>query len=64
MAVTEQLIESLSEKLQPVQPLRKPGLRAALWSVFATLVILLVAMVGGRHNSLSHFFRVVQGLEP
>jgi len=54
MAATDQLIETLSDKLQPVQPLRKPGLRAALWSGFATLVIALVAMVGGSRADLAH----------
>jgi hypothetical protein len=54
MAQTEQLIESLSETLQPVQPLRKPGLRAALWSGFATLVIALIALVCGSRADLAH----------
>jgi hypothetical protein len=54
MAVTEQLIETLAEKLQPVQPLRKPLRRAALWSGFATLVIAIVAMIGGSRADLAH----------
>jgi hypothetical protein len=54
MAATEQLIDTLSEKLQPVRPLRKPGLRAALWSAFATLVIALVAAIGGSRADLAH----------
>jgi hypothetical protein len=47
MAATDQLIDSLAAKLQPVKPLRKPGLRAALWSGFATLVIAAIGAVGG-----------------
>ena len=54
MAVTDQLIESLSEKLQPVRPLRKPGLRAALWSAFATLVIAIIALACGSRADLGH----------
>ena len=54
MAATEQLIDTLSEKLQPVRPLRKPLLRAALWSAFATLVITVVAMIGGSRADLAH----------
>ncbi|WP_395023047.1 NrsF family protein [Dongia sp.] len=54
MAATEQLIDSLTAKLEPVQPLRKPGLRAALWSGFATLVIALVGAIGGSAADLTH----------
>lgn len=54
MAATEQLIATLAEGLQPVQPLRKPWLRAALWSGFATLVIALVAAIGGSRADLAH----------
>ncbi len=54
MAATEQLIETLAERLQPVQPLRKPGLRAAFWSAFATLVITVIAAVGGSRADLAH----------
>jgi hypothetical protein len=54
MAVTEQLIETLAEKLQPVQPLRKPGLRAALWSTFATLVIAVIGAGWGTRAELTH----------
>lgn len=54
MAATEQVIDTLSEKLQPVRPLRKPSLRAALWSVFATLIIALVAMIGASRADLAH----------
>jgi hypothetical protein len=54
MAVTEQLIETLAEKLQPVQPLPKPGLRAALWSAFATLVIAVIAVTCSSRAELAH----------
>jgi hypothetical protein len=54
MAVTEQLIETLAEKLQPVQPLRKPGLRAVLWSAFASLVIAVIAAGWGSRAELAH----------
>jgi hypothetical protein len=54
MAATEQLIDTLAEKLQPVRPLRKPLLRALLWSAFASLVIALVAMIGGSRADLAH----------
>ena len=54
MAATEQLIESLAGNLQPVRPLRKPGLRAALWSGFATVVIAVIAAVGGSRADLAH----------
>ena len=51
MAATEQLIETLSQNLQPVQPLRKPWLRAGLWSAFASAVI---AAIGGSSADLVH----------
>ncbi|MDQ7250917.1 NrsF family protein [Dongia sedimenti] len=54
MAATDQLIEGLTRNLQPVKPLRKPGLRAALWSGFATLVIAIIAAVGGSRADLAH----------
>ena len=54
MAATEQLIESLAGNLPPVRPLRKPGLRAALWSGFATVVIAVIAAVGGSRADLAH----------
>ena len=54
MAATEQLIDVLSEGLQPVKPLRNPALRAALWSGFATVVIVVIAAVGGSRAELSH----------
>ena len=47
MAATEQLIDSLSQNLKPVTPLRSPWLRAGLWSGFATLAIAVIAAVGG-----------------
>ena len=53
MAQTDQLIETLAEKLQPVQPLRKPGLRAAVWSAFATLVIAAIAVACGSAADLA-----------
>ncbi|GAB2175804.1 NrsF family protein [Dongia sp. agr-C8] len=54
MAATEQLIATLAEGLQPVQPLRKPWLRAASWSAFATLVIAAIAAIGGSRADLAH----------
>ena len=54
MAATEQLIDSLVGNLPPVRPLRKPGLRAALWSGFATVVIAVIAAVGGSRADLAH----------
>jgi hypothetical protein len=53
MAGTEQLIQTLAENLQPVQPLRKPGLRALLWIVFAMLVIVGVVAIGGSRADLA-----------
>jgi hypothetical protein len=64
MAATEQLIESLTQNLQPVQPLRKPGLRAALWSAFATAVIALVAAIGASGADLAHAFGEAHFLVP
>lgn len=54
MAATEQLIETLTSNLQPVKPLRKPWLRAVLWCDFATLVIAVIAAVGGSAADLAH----------
>ena len=54
MAATEQLIETLTAGLQPVKPLRKPWLRAALWSGFATAVVLVIAAIGGSRADLTH----------
>jgi hypothetical protein len=54
MAATEQLIESLTENLQPVQPLRSPELRATIWTALATVVIAAIAAVGGSRAELAH----------
>jgi hypothetical protein len=54
MAATDRLIDTLSENLQPVKPLRKPVMRAALWSAFATLVIAVIAAIGGSRADLAH----------
>jgi len=54
MAATEQLIETLSRDLHPVKPLRKPVERTALWSAFATVVIAIIAAVGGSRADLAH----------
>ncbi|HVZ01611.1 MAG TPA: NrsF family protein [Dongiaceae bacterium] len=49
MSDTDALIAQLAERLEPVRRLRKPWLRAALWSAFATaLIALLVALRGFR----------------
>src|SRR5262245_51958797 len=64
MAATDQLIDSLTAKLQPVKPLRKPALRAALWSGFATLVIAAIAMVGGSAADLAHAMTEASFLAP
>jgi hypothetical protein len=64
MAATEQLIDTLTEGLQPVKPLRKPWLRAGLWSVFATLVIAVIAAVGGSRADLAHSVREASFLLP
>jgi hypothetical protein len=64
MAATEQLIETLSERLRPVQPLRKPGLRAALWSAFATLVIAIIAVACGSRADLAHAVTEADFLAP
>jgi hypothetical protein len=53
MSTTDGLIDRLAEGLQPVQPLRKPWLRAALWSAFATAAIALIAVVGGSRAALA-----------
>jgi hypothetical protein len=54
MAATEQLIDALTEGLQPVKPLRKPWVRAGVWSAFATLVIAVIVAVGGSRADLTH----------
>jgi hypothetical protein len=64
MAATDQLIETLTENLQPVKPLRKPGLRAVLWSAFATAVIALIAAVGGSRAELAHALTEASFLVP
>src|SRR5581483_97527 len=51
MSDTDALIAQLSDRLEPVTPLRKPWLRAALWTAFATaLIALLVALRGFRSD--------------
>ncbi len=64
MAATDQLIETLTENLQPVKPLRKPGLRAGLWSLFATAVIGVIVAVGGSRADLAHALREASFLVP
>ena len=64
MAATEQLIETLSQNLQPVQPLRKPWLRALLWSAFATAVIAVIVAVGGSRADLAHAIAEAHFLVP
>lgn len=64
MAATDQLIEALTEGLQPVKPLRKPWLRAGLWSVFATLVIAVIVAVGGSRADLAHALQEASFLAP
>jgi len=64
MAATDQLIETLSRNLQPVQPLRKPWLRAGLWSAFASAVIAVIVAVGGSRADLAHAFTEAHFLAP
>jgi hypothetical protein len=64
MAVTEQLIETLTRNLQPVQPLRKPWLRALSWSAFATVVIAAIVAVGGSRADLVHALNEAHFLFP
>jgi hypothetical protein len=47
MNSTETLIDRLAGDLQPVQPLRKPWLRACLWIAFASLLIVLLVAIRG-----------------
>ena len=54
MSDTDVLIARLSERLEPVRPLRKPWLRAALWSAFATLVIAAMAILFGTRADILH----------
>jgi hypothetical protein len=64
MAATEQLIETLSANLQPVKPLRQPWLRAVLWCDFATLIIVVIAAVGGSREQLAHALQEIGFLLP
>ena len=64
MAATDQLIESLTRNLQPVQPLRKPALRAALWSAFATVVIAAIGATCGSRADLAHAIGEAHFLAP
>jgi hypothetical protein len=54
MSDTDALIAQLSGNLEPVRPLRKPWLRAALWSGFATVVIAVMAMLFGTRADMIH----------
>jgi len=54
MSDTDALISQLAERLEPVTPLRKPWLRAALWTVFATVIIALLAIFFGRRADIDH----------
>jgi hypothetical protein len=53
MTTTEQLIDGLSGGLQPVRPLRKPWVRAGLWSGFATAVVAAIVLVAGVEGDLA-----------
>jgi hypothetical protein len=54
MSDTETLIAQLAERLEPVQPLRKPGVRAMLWTGFATVVIALLGICFGARADVVH----------
>ncbi len=54
MRDTDALITQLSDGLAPVKPLRKPWLRAALWSAFATAVICVLAGCFGTRADIAH----------
>jgi hypothetical protein len=54
MSNTDALISQLSDRLEPVQPLGKPWLRAALWSAFATLVVAVLATLFGTRADIAH----------
>lgn len=54
MSDTDALIAQLSERLEPVRPLRKPWLRAAMWTAFATVVIALLAIFFGTRDDIAH----------
>jgi hypothetical protein len=54
MAETDILIEQLTERLRPVARLRKPWLRATLWSGFATAVVAVLAACFGTRADIAH----------
>src|SRR5256885_12493301 len=54
MSDTDALISQLSDGLEPVKPLRKPWLRAALWSAFATVIIALLGIFFGARADIAH----------
>ena len=54
MSDTDTLIAQLSERLEPVHPLRKPWLRAALWTAFATVIIALLGIFFGARADIAH----------
>src|ERR1041385_5305901 len=54
MSDTDALIGQLTDGLQPVKPLRKPWLRALLWSAFATVIIALLATFFGARANIAH----------
>jgi len=54
MSDTDTLIAQLSERLEPVHPLRKPWLRAVLWTAFATVIIALLAIFFGARADIAH----------
>lgn len=57
MSDTDALIAQLTERLEPVQPLRKPWLRAALWSALATVIIALLVAVQGVRADMAQQMR-------
>lgn len=64
MAATDQLIDNLTRNLQPVTPLRKPWLRAALWSAFATAVVAAIGVACGSGPDLALAVREASFLVP
>jgi hypothetical protein len=54
MSDTDALISRLSDRLEPVKPLRKPWLRALLWSAFATVIIALLGTFFGARANIEH----------
>jgi hypothetical protein len=64
MADTDALIAQLSERLEAVQPLRKPWLRAALWSVFATLLIAVLVFLRGFRADIGESMREIGFMIP